>query len=253
MTLLDMVQQILRSMESDEVNSYADTVESQAVAEIVRETYNYLVARMDLPANHQLFQLTASGDNTKPVLMRVPSDVLDIEWIKYVSPDEQNNTEYNEVHFIPLEEFLRHSLTLKEDETDVNVMNVTLDGLSFEIKYYNNRRPMFWTTTDNYNLIFDGIDLDDSVTLEQSKTLCYGKKLPEFQMNDNFIPQLDPTQFQLLLNEARQQAFTELKQMENGNAAYRSRKMFINTQRTKNAFPTKYPEIKRIGGYGRRR
>lgn len=251
-SLLDMVQRILESMESDEVNSISDTVESQAVANIIKESYFYMVGRMDLPANDQLFQLEASGDNLKPVLMTVPQDVLDTHWIKYVSPDETGNTEYNEVHFLPLEEFLTRTLLLKEDETDVSTMSLSLDNLNFTFKFYNDRAPRFYTTPDNVNLIFDGYDSVEDTTLQKSKTLCFGKKLPTFTMTDSFVPQLDPTQFQQLLNEAKSQAFVELKQQENGHSQERARKGFITTQRTKRNIPAGRREIDRIGGYGRR-
>lgn len=251
-SLLDMTQRILESMESDEVNSISDTVESQAVANIIKETYWFLVGRMDLPANHNFFQLEASGDSTQPVLMTVPDDVLDIDWIKYKFDDDAGNSEYRVITFLPLEDFLRRTLTLKEDDTIIDTMNVTLDTLSFEFKFYNDRQPMFYTSTDNSNLFFDAYDSTDSSTLVKARTLCFGKKLPEFLMQDSFVPQLDPTQFQLLLNEAKMQAFNELKQMENVQAARRAQKSFITTQRTKRNIPTKYPEIRRVPDYGRK-
>ncbi len=49
-------------------------------------------------------------------------------------------------------------------------------------------------------------------TLQTSKTLCYGQIIPTFTLEDSFIPDLDDTQFPLLLNEAKAIAFVELKQ-----------------------------------------
>jgi len=39
MTLLEMVQEVLYSIGSDEVNSIADTVESEDVARLIRSTF----------------------------------------------------------------------------------------------------------------------------------------------------------------------------------------------------------------------
>ena len=39
LTLLDMVQRTLSSMDSDTVNSFDDTIESEQVAYIIRDVY----------------------------------------------------------------------------------------------------------------------------------------------------------------------------------------------------------------------
>lgn len=83
LTLLEMTQDILSSMSSDEVSSISDTVESLQVAKIVRNKYYDIITRTGMPENKELFQFTASGDSTKPTLMYMPSQVGNIEWVKY--------------------------------------------------------------------------------------------------------------------------------------------------------------------------
>lgn len=233
-----MVQRILESMESDEVNSYADTIESTSVANIIKETYWFLVGRMDLPSTHNVFQLNASGDSTKPTLMTLPSSVVDIDYIKYQDLDEENNTEFKEMMFMPLKDFLEMTLSLDESETEVSTMVLDVDGTNFTFKYYNDREPTYYTTLDDTNIVFDAYDSVVDTTLQASKTLCYGKKAPDFTMSDTFTPKLDQDQFQLLLNEAKTQAFVELKQTTNEHSGYRARKSFIHTQKTKHNVPT---------------
>lgn len=53
--LIEYVQDILSSMDSDEVNSISDTVESMQVATILKNCYEELVANIELPEEYTLF------------------------------------------------------------------------------------------------------------------------------------------------------------------------------------------------------
>lgn len=249
-TLLEMVQRILESMDSDEVNSYSDTIESKAVANIIKETYWHLLPRLDLPVHHGFFKLSASGDNTKPVKMTIPDDVIDIDYIKYRHEDSNSDTVYDEVCYLTTEEFLSRSQNLKSSETNISSMTISLDGASFEFKYRTDKKPNYYTYLDNNILIFDSYDSSEENTLQNSNTVGYGKKYPVFTMSDSFTPELDAAQFDLLLNEAKSQASIELKQMQNPTSERRARKGFINVQRTKNNLPNKGKAKYR--SYGRR-
>src|SRR5882762_113903 len=83
MTLLQMTQDIMSSLSSDEVNSISDTVESMQVATIIKNKYFDVVNRVDLPEHEQLIQLLPSLDSTSPVQMFVPDNVAEIKWLKY--------------------------------------------------------------------------------------------------------------------------------------------------------------------------
>lgn len=249
-SLLQMVQRILESMDSDEVNSYSDTVESTAVANIIKESYYNIVGRLDLPANHTFFQLNASGDNTKPVLMTLPNDALNLDYIKYKLIDG-SSTSWKDINYLPLEEFILRNLDLNEAETNISTMLVSCDGVNFQFKYYNDRSPTHYTTIDNTTILFDSFELDVENTLQSSKTMCYGAKIPVFTMNDNFVPQLDANQFQLLINEAKSQAFIELKQTQNTHSDMRARKAFINTQRTKENLPSNKTGLSKVKRFGK--
>jgi len=54
LSLLDITQKILSSLDSDPVNSIDDTVESIQVADIVKESYYSLMAERDWPFLHEL-------------------------------------------------------------------------------------------------------------------------------------------------------------------------------------------------------
>lgn len=82
-TLLEMTQDILSGMSSDEVNSISDTTESLQVATIIKQKYFDIVNRVPLTEHEQLVQLDASLTALQPVLMYVPDGIAHIKWLKY--------------------------------------------------------------------------------------------------------------------------------------------------------------------------
>jgi len=93
LTLLQMVQNILSSMSSDQVNSIGDTLESEQVAQIIQNKYYDIVARGDLTLDEQLFQFTPSNDPTIPVSMSLPAGVARVDWLKYYDTNPFDNTQ----------------------------------------------------------------------------------------------------------------------------------------------------------------
>lgn len=92
-TLLNIVQNILSAMSSDEVNSIGDTVESMQVAQIVQNKYYDIVARGDLTLDEQLFQLVPSDSQSLPVLMQLPAGCSRIDWLQYLDTNPLDNTQ----------------------------------------------------------------------------------------------------------------------------------------------------------------
>ncbi len=92
-TLLQIVQNVLSSMSSDQVNSISDTPESLQVAQIVQNKYYDIVARGDLTIDEQLFQLNPSNDTTRPTLMSLPQGVSRIDWLQYYDSNPLDNTQ----------------------------------------------------------------------------------------------------------------------------------------------------------------
>lgn len=82
-TLLEMTQNILAALDSDQVNSISDTVESDQVARIIQNKYYDILSRDNIPEQEMLMQLTSSGSASTPTLMYVPEGVTNIQWLKY--------------------------------------------------------------------------------------------------------------------------------------------------------------------------
>jgi len=83
LTLLDMTQRVLSSMDADSVNSYAETIESEQVAFIIRDAYYDLINDIEIPEHRKLIALTALGDTAKPTTMLIPNGIHRIEEVRY--------------------------------------------------------------------------------------------------------------------------------------------------------------------------
>jgi hypothetical protein len=83
-TLLEVVQSIASSLNSDQVNSIGDTPEGLQIAECVKTSYLNMLGRYDLPEHNQFINLSdpVNPQNTPTVLLK-PQGVNRIEWIKY--------------------------------------------------------------------------------------------------------------------------------------------------------------------------
>lgn len=223
MTLIEMVQNILSSMDSDEVNSIGDTVEALQVAEVIRETYNDLVANNHIPTNEGLLKLEPLNDPDRPVYLRLPDNVRNIKWVKYQRADGT----FYDVNYLCPEEFLRH--IGQYDRLSGTVVSVKdHGGVSLVYKAYE--EPTYWTTFDNEHLVFNSYNLDVESTLMGSKTMCWGTKIPDFDLSDNFVPHMDINLFPMLLAEAKATCFVNFKQTSNTNEDRKARRHLIRSQ-----------------------
>lgn len=141
---------------------------------------------------------------------------------------------------------------------DLNTQSFTLADTSngfngnFTFYYKNDRQPIYCTIISNHYVIFDSYDLTQDSTLQSSKTMCLGTVIPTFQMTDSFVPDLAEEQFPLLLNEAKELAFYELKQQPHPLADREVKRGWSSVQKKKAVInrPTYFDELP---GFGRRR
>lgn len=254
-TLLEMTQNILAAMDGDEVNSFDETAESAQVAQLIRQTYYDIITGKRIPEHYTLFQLEASGDPDLPVIMYKPDDVQTIEWLKYNKIlDGDTAPDWQDVPFVPLDEFLRMTYLLNEDDDEVASLTLVMDNADeIELLYRNDKAPDVWTTFNDSTIIFDSYDSDVDSTLQRAKTTVYGQMIQTFTMDDDFVPNLDENLFSLLLNEAKVVCFADLKQAQNATAEKRSRKALIATQKQKRNVDSNRSFFSDLPNYGRRR
>lgn len=166
---------------------------------------------------------------------------------------------YKYVSVVPIDYFL--DVTNRFDITQTNAFQYVFNeglGNIFTFRYRNDHQPTICTVISNNWVLFDSYDSTQDSTLQDSKILAYGQFIPPFQLNDNFIPQLDDLQFPLLLNEATSLAFYELKQMPHAKADEEIKRQWAVAQKTKSIAnkPSYYDQlanfgrVPRTGGYG---
>lgn len=252
LTLLEICQLILSDMDSDEVNSISDTPESQQIAKIVKETYIDIYSRADLPNLTSFFELNPSGDVAYPTLMHLPSDVQGIEWLKYDKAGEGTN--FQDIFFLDLKSFMDMALAFNTNDAHVGTNILTINGDDITISWRTDKDPTYFTTFDDSNILFDSYDITRETTLTKAHTQGWGEILPTFTLSDTFVPDLNAKQFSLLIQEAKSQAFTDLKQIGNSKAEQRARKGWLNMQRKKSQFPDTWqsslPNYGKQGNFG---
>ena len=247
MTLLEMTQDILSDMDSDEVNSINDSVESLQVAQIIKTTYYNIIDGRDYDFLYELFQLENSGNINKPTHMKLPENIIDLKYIKYNTRSSTDTKDiYTKVKYLMPEDFM--DLVDKRDSSKSDVTVVTdTTGISINIK--NDKAPEYFTSFDDEYLVFDSYDSNLESTLVNSKTQCHGKRSVAFTISDSFTPDLPAQMFSYLLAEAKSVSFATLKQMANAKAEQVSvsqkRRMSQDAWRLKNGIH--YPHYGRYG------
>lgn len=274
LTLLDLVQVIASSMDSDEVNSINDSVESLQIALLVRSAYYDIIGRANLPEHYSLVNLDpAPSPVTTPNLMYVPSRIAEIQWVQYnkftnpatevashgvnqdiitTPQDEAAVIQMVQIDYLPLQNFLLRMNALDPNNPNVFDYDLVIGPDIFKIFYMNDQSPNFYTTFDDRTIVFDSFDASFESAMQSSNSLCYGRLVIPFTLSDSFIPNLEDDQFPLLLNEAKALAWAELKQTSHQIAERNLRRGWTHVQTKKNAVDYPLSGFNRLPYFGRK-
>lgn len=200
LSLLDITQSVLNALDSDEVNSISDTVESQQVALIIRDCFYELTSNRNWPMQRRLIQLDGLSDTTKPNYLRAPSAMKELLFFRY-------NGE--EIKYKEPDAFLRYVSGRKA--TTAHVVTIT-DFSGSTLLILNNAAPQYWTTFDDKHVVTDSYDSAVGTTLQGSKTQCLAYMAPVWVHEDDAIPDLPDEAFALLVEESKSTASIQLKQ-----------------------------------------
>ncbi len=215
MTLLEMVQNIASALETDAVDSWNQTPESEAIGRVIQEVYHQMISNGIIPEHFQLFQLTSAGVTAK-VFMEVPDDVARVEWLKYNKiRDGETNNAFGVVRYLAPEAFM--NILLQRQSSDASTVSATDPTSSIVLDMIgNDAPPTYWTSFDDQYICFDSYDEEvDASGLVEEKTMCWGPVWPTWSFSDDFIPDIDDNFFPYLLAEAKSLCFLNMKQVAN--------------------------------------
>ena len=250
-TLLDMVQSIMTSMGSDEVNSLDDSPESLIVAEIIRQTFYDIIAEQDWQTKRTLRAFPSTGTLDRPTHLKIPTNVQKVQRVSYDKAREDDLRVLQQpVTYLFPEQFLEHTNN-RNSEKD-NVVTVT-DFSGVPLLVQDNHPPTYWTSFDDKFIVFDSYDSAVENTVHGSKTQCLVLEEKGFEMSDEFIPDISSKLFPILFNEAKSRCFFEIKNSANIKAEQQARRLYRKMSRQNSrAHPDqRYPNYGRNPGKGR--
>ena len=214
-TLLDMVQEILSDIDSDEIESIDDTVESEQVVSILKSTYYAMMSNRDWPHLRRSIQISSLGDSAKPTHMKIQDGVKELCFLKY-NKEKTGATkrDYGSVEYLQPDHFLHKTNQMDSSASDVTVVT---DGGGIEVLIKNDTAPTYYTSFDDEYVVFDSYDSAVDTTLQESKIQAMAYVMPAwdyslFEDPDHFIPDLPENAFTALVEEAKSKASLRLAQ-----------------------------------------
>lgn len=221
-SILDMTQDILSDMNSDEVGSITDTLESLQVAQIIKSVYEEMMGRKNWPHLQKLITLDSSLTTARPTHMAVPETIKEVVSISYNKQKaSQTAPRWQEVEYLYPDEFLIKTNNRNTDNANTDEIT-DVSGVKLLIK--NDSAPTYYTSFDDENIVFDSYDSEVDTTLQSSKTQVLAYVLPTFTLTDAFVPDLPAEAFPALLAEAKSTCFARIKQSPDAKAEQQSRR-----------------------------
>ena len=208
--LLDMVQEILSDIDSDEVESIDDTVEAEQIVSILKSTYYAMMSNRDWPHLRRSIQISSLGDTAKPTHMKIQDGVKELCFLKYNKQKlGATKKDYGDITFLQPDHFLHK--TNQEDSSSSDVLLVTDTG-GIELLVRVDRAPTYCTSFDDEYIVFDSYDSTVDSTMQESKIQAMAYVMPEWTSSDTFIPDLPENAFTALVEEAKSKAAIRLAQ-----------------------------------------
>lgn len=246
-TLLQLTQDILNEMDSDEVNSIDDTIESQQVANTIRQCYFEMMANRNWPHLQKFITLDSSADTNFPTRFRIPEAMKELILFNYDCRRQEDGDRimYNEIKYLYPDEFLR--FVSRRNNTESNVQAVVLkNGIKLLIQ--NDQPPRYWTSFDDDHIWLDAFQNDIESTLMSSKTQVQAYMEPIWRHTDTAIPDLPSEAFPALLEEAKSQCFLVYKQMVNNKAEVKAQRQqrWLSRKAWRTHGGVRYPNYGRV-------
>ena len=249
-TLLKMVQDTLSLMDSDEVNSISDTIESEQIAVCYRTIYDQIVTEYGVPSKNKTIRIGATDDSTNgKTRLFLNHALMSIDTIQYDNRNASGDAP-NYQQMIPLHNktFLDRCINL--DTSASTILQQTWPNTDMKFGVYNNKHPKYVTLVEERILIFDSYYSDvDSSNLLESKSRVSGEVSDSLTIDDTTNVTLPGELLNLLESNATELAFDLYKQVTPAKIVNLARKARVRQQRTK----FKFRDQRRTGeDYGRK-
>ena len=190
--VLQYVQSCLNTMDSDEVDTIADTAEATQIAELLEDVYYELLNRQEWEFLKGPVTLTAAGDITNPTKFTVPAGLRHLHKVWY-NIDESGGMNRRELLFVEPEDFL-----LRTGGSAAAGKLLITEGSQLQFYVRTDRMPTFYTTFDDVTIYCDAYKASIETSLVTSKISAFGVALPAFAVDDEFVPELPENMVPLL-------------------------------------------------------
>jgi len=246
-TLLEIVQDVLGAISSDEVDDISDTQDAEDVVRIVRRVYADMITQRDWPHLRKVVALTASGDSAKPTHMTFDSKISKIVSVKYDNRKTgETQRQYLPVTYKSPEDFLDILDGRNNDETNIDIIT---DYGGTELLIKNDASPQYYTSFDDTKIVMDAYDSVIGSTLVGARTKAIVYEEGTFTASNTFVINLPDKAFQHLINEAMSTAFIELKEVANSkvekDARVSGQRLAIEKHRVNNSTKAETPDYGR--------
>jgi hypothetical protein len=231
-TLLDVVQGILSKLDSDAVNSISDTVESDQVADIVKQTYYDIIDEYQLPGQRVLTTLEGVSDPSRPNTLKIPENTQALLSWKYDTREADGDPlRYVELKYKTPKDFLTTINYRNSNDTSTYSVVEVSPGVRMVVDIRS--APACWTSFDDETIVTDNVNLAVDATLQSSKTQAWLEKRWVFHKEDAFVITLPENLGSLLYRTAENEAYAVYKQVVNPKLEQKERRLRIRAQRNK--------------------
>lgn len=221
-TLLDVVQEVLSAMDSDQVNSIMDTFESEQVVSIARAVYRDMVSNRNWPFFRRTIQFNSLANPSLPTHMTLQDEVKELVFVNYdTTQSATSRNRYEAMMWLEPDEFLRRLNQLNDLASNVTVVT---DPTGVELAILTDKPPKFYTSFDDQTIVFDSYDSSVDDTIQSSKIQALGYIMPTFTESDTWVIDLPRDAISAYIAEVKSTCFIDLKQQVNEKAEATARR-----------------------------
>lgn len=183
-TVLEYVKSTLSVMDSDEIDSITDTTESAQIVNMFKDIYYEFVNRGDWKWLERPVQVAGAGiDADNRTTVEVVESIKSITSIRY-NVSENSNFSMRPLEYLCVDEFTRRFSSAGD-----NRVGQDRGGMRFYV--VTNKAPEFWTSFDDQTITLNSYkETIDTGYIDPTKFGIMGQVIPEFLLEDDFIPDL---------------------------------------------------------------